>query len=149
MPLLSQYDNSNCSKSLHVGLGVLSVLGFLHFLLSIAILCVLVKKKSVDKNLNINKISINILHLLQSGLLVPTLVHFTIALSNDHTLSNSTLVQIESNESTESFRERAFKYWWSVGNFLAFVSILILIAKLWIFSFLSRDVNFIPNHKTT
>jgi hypothetical protein len=135
-PLLSQYSNSSCSRNLQIGLSFLGALGFIHFLLSVAILCVLVKKKSIDRNLNMTKISINILHLLQSAVLVPMLVYFTVALSNDRTLSNSTLL---TNDSSMSFRETAFESWWSIGNILAFVSIFVLISKLWIYSFLSLD----------
>ena len=135
-PLLSQYSDSRCSRNLQIGLSFLGALGFIHFLLSVAILCVLVKKKSIDRNLNMTKISINILHLLQSAVLVPMLVYFTIELSNDRTLANSTLL---TNDSSMSFREKAFDSWWSIGNILAFGSIFVLISKLWVYSFLSLD----------
>ena len=135
-PLLSQYSDSRCSRNLQIGLSFLGALGFIHFLLSIAILGVLIKKKSIDRNLNFTKISINILHLLQSAALVPLLLYFTIALSNDRTLSNSTLL---ANDSSLSFREKAFNSWYSIGNILAFLSIFVIISKLWIYSFLSLD----------
>ena len=134
--MLSQYSDSRCSRNLQIGLSFLGALGFIHFLLSIAILGVLIKKKSIDRNLNFTKISINILHLLQSAALVPMLLHFTIALSNDRTLSNSTLL---ANDSSLSFREKAFRSWWSIGNILSFLSIFVIISKLWIYSFLSLD----------